>query len=66
MGPGCSGGIESLPECGGVESGKPKAQLELKLVRNVESNTKNFCEYIGVRREPKKKWTLCQMGQGTW
>lgn len=66
MGPGCSGGIEALPEGGGVESAKPKAQLELKRVRKVESNMKNFYEYIGGRRDlKKKKWTLCQMGQGT-
>lgn len=44
-----------MPECSGVESGKPKAQLELTLVRNVESNMKDFCGYIGGRREPKKK-----------
>lgn len=35
---GYSGGIEPLSEYGGVESGKTKVQLELKLVRNVESN----------------------------
>lgn len=55
-----------MPEGGGVESAKPKAQLELKRVRKVESNMKNFYEYIGGRRDlKKKKWTLCQMGQGT-
>lgn len=49
-----------------MESGKPKPQLELKLVRNMESNTKDFCEYIGSRREPQEKRALCQMGRGTW
>lgn len=39
VGLGCSGGIKPLRGYGGVESEKPKAQLELNLVRSMESNS---------------------------
>lgn len=57
--------LEPLPECAGVESGKPQAQLELKLVRSEESDMNDFHDYTGGKRETTKKWPLGQMDQGT-
>jgi len=56
---------DAMQGWGGSMASHRLSSLAGRARRNVENITKDFCEYIGSRRETKKMWTLCQMGQGT-
>ena len=41
---------------------KAKAQMELKLAREIKNNKKGFCKYIDQKRQPKE--SVCPLVNG--
>lgn len=58
------GNAQTLLEFTGLELGKPKAQLELKLVRDVKSN-ENFYKYTSSKRKAEENGECCLVGWET-